>query len=259
VATTVKIAEGQQKRIKSLIDEAGGQADFIRIVWGEDSNTSHKGKVSKWYNGRRVKGYQRRVPAGLDAAEAMDVATALGRNPAWLYWGPPQPERLGGSTSPTIDEDAVKELVARSLSRVTFPRPEWREVCLVAAQTPALLAVVSTALSEEIISAANFLIRKSAFEHEQMEWYRLVGKAADATVMRGPPGLTAKFRDVSHLALARRLGESPPMADLEEPPRLAFFEWYRDGDDWRFRPKTISPVLSASRLARRTHRKPRRK
>jgi hypothetical protein len=69
-------------RLKTLINEAGGQTAFARRVWGDPH--PHKGKVQKWYRGH----------SGIRPDEAVKVAESFGRRPAWLLLGE-LPERAG--------------------------------------------------------------------------------------------------------------------------------------------------------------------
>jgi len=73
---------GVTERIRQLVNEAGGQTEFARRIWGDP--LPHKGKVGKWYNGR----------SGIHPTLASVVAKAFGRRPAWLLLGE-LPEREG--------------------------------------------------------------------------------------------------------------------------------------------------------------------
>lgn len=82
-----KYREELKRRLKTLIAEAGGQSAFSRKVWPKEPAEANKAKVSKWANGL----------SGISPEkEALAVARAFHRRPAWLLFGD-LPEREGAT------------------------------------------------------------------------------------------------------------------------------------------------------------------
>lgn len=122
-----KKAKDMKARLRRLIDESGGQAEFCRRVWpsGADAN---KAKVSKWYSP---------ASSGISSDEVEAVAKACSYRPAWLLWGE-LPERSGVTrTDAELADDLAAYVAAKALEKVNL------------AEDPALAAKLKELIQRE--------------------------------------------------------------------------------------------------------------
>jgi hypothetical protein len=94
-----------------MIDDAGGQAQFARRVWGDSG--PYKGLVGRWYNGR----------TGISVAKADKVAKKTGWRAAWILSGE-LPERVGAVRDEATLEVDFKVYVRRAVADKWGMEPE---------------------------------------------------------------------------------------------------------------------------------------